>query len=330
MKIYFEYGRNAITLPLIPQNLLMRAGKAELKLLLSLAADSSLAESYEERADELATEMKISRSALDSALAFWIGAGVLSKEKDGESAPAEAVVERLPAKTEEKAPLRTRVTELPQYTSEEFTRVLEHRGELANLIEEAQAVLQKVFNLTETQTLVSISEGLGLDDEYILNLLAYCKKLGKPNLRYVEKTACSLYDKGVCTAAQLEEYLRNADKLSSAEGKIRKIFGIGERAFTSSESQFISTWINEYKFDFEIIKLAYEETVNNTTKPSMRYANKVLESWFAEGFKSPEDVAKAKEKRKGAQSSAQAASFDVDDFFKAAINNGFGDDNQGG
>ena len=115
MKIYFEYGRNAISLPLIPQNLLMRAGKAELKLLLSLAADSSLAESYEERADELATEMKISRSALDSALAFWIGAGVLSKEKDGESAPAEAVVERLPAKTEEKAPLRTRVTELPQY-----------------------------------------------------------------------------------------------------------------------------------------------------------------------------------------------------------------------
>ena len=70
MKIYFEYGRNAISLPLIPQKLLMRAGKAELKLLLSLAADSSLAESYEERADELATEMKISRSALDSALAF--------------------------------------------------------------------------------------------------------------------------------------------------------------------------------------------------------------------------------------------------------------------
>ena len=42
------------------------------------------------------------------------------------------------------------------------------------------------------------------------------------------------------------------------------------------------------------------------------------------------DKTKAKEKRKGAQSSAQAASFDVDDFFKAAINNGFGDDNQGG
>jgi DnaD/phage-associated family protein len=328
MKIYFEYGRNAISLPLIPQKLLMRAGKAELKLLLSLAADSSLAESYEERADELATEMKISRSALDSALAFWIGAGVLSKEKDGESAPAEAVVERLPAKAEEKAPLRTRVTELPQYTSEEFARVLEQRRELTGLIEEAQGVLGKVFNMTETQLLVSISEGLGLDDEYVLDLLAYCKRIGKPNMRYVEKTACSFYDKGICTAAALEEYLRNVDRLASAEGQIRKIFGMGERAFTSKESKFVNDWINSYKFDFDVIRLAYEETVNATAKPSMQYANKVLESWYAEGVKSVSEALALKEKRKGASAaqSAQATSFNVDDFFTAAINNGFGDD----
>lgn len=330
MKIYFEYGRNAISLPLIPQKLLLRAGKAELKLLLALAGDSSLAENYEERADALAADMKISRSALDSALSFWVGAGVLSKESDGQAAAFEEPKPETKPQEEKRAPLRTRVSELPQYTSEEFAVVLERRAELSNLIEEAQGVLEKVFNVTETQTLVSISEGLGLDDEYILNLLAYCKRLGKPNLRYVEKTACSLYDKGVCTAAQLEEYLRGVDKLSSAEGKIRKIFGMGERAFTSSESRFVSTWINDYKFDFEIIKLAYEETVNATSKPSMQYANKVLENWYAEGLKTPDDVARAKEKRKGVQSSAQATSFNVDDFFNAAINNGFGDDNQGG
>ena len=331
MKIFFEYGRNAISLPLIPEKLLLRAGKAELRLLLALAVDSSLAENYEERADALASDFKITRSALDSALSFWVGAGILSKEKDGAASPtAETVKEKLTPPEEKKPPLRARVTELPQYTSEEFAKVLARRGELSNLIEEAQTVLEKVFNVTETQMLVSISEGLGLDDEYILNLLAYCKRLGKPNLRYVEKTACSLYDKGVCTAAQLEEYLKTADKLASAEGKIRKIFGMGERAFTSSESRFISAWINDYKFDFEIIKLAYEETVNATSKPSMQYANKVLESWYTEGLKTPDDVAKAKEKRKGAQSSPQATSFNVDDFFNAAINNGFGDDNQGG
>ena len=113
--------------------------------------------------------------------------------------------------------------------------------------------------------------------------------------------------------------------MASAEGKIRKIFGMGERAFTSKESSFINDWINKYGFDFDMIKLAYEETVNNTSKPSMSYANKVLESWYSEGFKNKHDVEESKQKRKGAQTGAQATSFNVDDFFNAAINRGFGD-----
>ncbi|MBQ7293059.1 MAG: DnaD domain protein [Clostridia bacterium] len=332
MKIYFEYGRSAFALPAVSKKLLARAGKTELKLLVCLASVPELCEKYDELADGLAQEIKVSRSALDSALSFWIGAGIISKERDdGTAIPAEetAVSEKL-VPAEEEPPKRSRVTELPQYTGDEFTKVMERRGELSGLIEEAQNVLGKVFNITETQLLVSISEGLGLDDEYVLGLLAYCKQIGKANLRYVEKIACSFYDKGICTAKQLEEYLRTADMLASAESKIRKIFGIGDRAFTSKESKYINDWITVYKFDFEVIKLAYEDTVNATSKPSMSYANKVLESWFAEGYKSVSDVEKSKEKKKGSRESAQATSFNVDDFFNAAINKGFGEDKQGG
>ncbi len=337
MKIYFEYGRKALAIPAVSRKLMLRAGKTELRLLMTLADDPDLAEHYEERADALAAEFKVTRLALDSALGFWIGAGVLSKEKTNDpreergtlESALEVVSEKLTPPSES-LPKRTRVTELPQYTGEEFTRVLERRGELAGLIEEAQGVLGKVFNVTETQCLVSISEGLGLDDEYILNLLAYCKRIDKANMRYVEKTAISLYDKGIHTAAQLEQHLKELDRLASAEGKIRKIFGMGERAFTGKESAFVNDWINKYGFDFEMIKLAYEETVNNTSKPSMSYANKVLESWYSEGLKTPEDINRSKEKRKGAPTGAQATSFNVDDFFNAAINRGFGDSDKKG
>lgn len=328
MKIYFEYGRNALCLPSIPRKLLLRAGKTELRLLMSIADDSRLAEDYEAHADALAADFKVTRAAIDSALAFWIGAGVLSREENEEE---QATVKEAAKPAPEAEPVkRTRVTELPQYTSEELTVVLERRAELAGLIEESQTVLGKIFNVTETQLLVSISEGLGLDDEYILSLLAYCKKIGKANLRYVEKTACSLYDKGITSAAQLEEYLKEVDLFASSEGQIRRIFGIGERAFTSKESKCINDWINTFGFDFEMIKCAYEETVNNTAKPSVSYAGKVLESWYAEGLKTPEDVKRAKEKRKGSQTGTQATSFNVDDFFNAAINKGFGTDGQGG
>ena len=331
MKIYFEYGRKAICLPEIPQKLLLRAGKTELRLLYALASDPTLADSFEERADALAEEFKTSKSSLDSALGFWIGAGVLSREKDGESTAAEHREEErpTPAPAPVEAPKRTRVTELPEYTGEELTKMLERRGELAELIEEAQRELGKVFNVTETQLLVSIAEGLGLDDEYVLSLLAYCKRIDKANMRYVEKMACSLYDKGITKADSLEEYLKEIDAAASAEGQIRKMFGIGARAFTSRESKCINDWINTFGFNIEMIKCAYEETVNNTASPSISYANKVLENWYAEGVKTPDDVKLKKEKRNGSQKGGQATSFNVDDFFTAAINKGFGD-GQGG
>lgn len=329
MKIYFEYGRKVLSLPSIPQRLLLRAGKTELRLLITLSERPEIAENYEEHADALAAEFKVTRLALDSALGFWIGAGTLSREKTNDPAEERGsiahIIETSTPVTPE-IPKRTRVTELPQYTGDEFSRVLERRSELSGLIEEAQGVLGKVFNVTETQCLVSISEGLGLDEEYILNLLAYCKQIGKANMRYVEKTAISLYDKGIQSAAALEEYFRQLDKAASAESKIRKIFGMGERAFTTKENSFVDAWVNKYGFDFEMIKLAYEETVNNTSKPSMSYANKVLETWYSEGLRTPADIAAAKEKRKGTPTGAQAASFDVDDFFNAAISRGFDSD----
>ena len=332
MKIFFEYGRRALALPSIPSKLLLRAGKTELKLLLVLAERAEVTENYEAHADALAAELKVTRLALDSALGFWLGAGVLSKDKT--NSPTEELSDKgyeAEVSTVSAPPKRTRVTELPQYTSDEFARVLERRSELSGLIEEAQGVLGKVFNMTETQCLVSISEGLGLDEEYILSLLAYCKQIGKSNMRYVEKTAISLYDKGIQSAVQLEEHFRQLESLASAEGKIRKIFGMGERAFTSKENEFVNAWIGKYGFDMDIITLAYEETVNNTSKPSMSYANKVLESWYAEGLKTPADVSAAKEKRKGASPSTatQAASFNVDDFFTAALNRGFDTDKKG-
>lgn len=317
MRIYFEYGKDACVLPRIDKKVLMRAGKTELRLLLAMTADPSLLENYDERADELSLSMKIARSALDNALSFWIGAGVIS------TSDAASVKEKS-AYDEEPAAPRLKVTELPEYTREELSAVIERRRELKGLIEEAQIVLGKVLNITEAELLVRISEGLGLDDEYILNLLAYCKSIGKANLRYVEKTAVSFYDNGICTAGALAEHLRLMDRLSLAEGKIRVIFGMGERAFTAKESKFISDWINVYGFDFDVIKKAYEDTVNATSKPSLNYANRILESWYSEGLRTLSDVESFKEK-KNAGAGASATSFNVDDFFTAAINKGFGE-----
>ena len=68
----------------------------------------------------------------------------------------------------------------------------------------------------------------------------------------------------------------------------------------------------------KLIKEAYERTVAKAGKASVPYCNSILEDWYANGIKTPEDVKAAAEGKKNA---AQVrGSFETDDFFGAALN----------
>ena len=65
-----------------------------------------------------------------------------------------------------------------------------------------------------------------------------------------------------------------------------------------------------------MIQLAYEKTVDNTKDFSMSYMNKILESWKNAGFKTIEEVERGDKKT---STDASGDSFNLDDFFKAAV-----------
>ena len=106
--------------------------------------------------------------------------------------------------------------------------------------------------------------------------------------------------------------------MASATGKIRAMFGLSSRALTAKERGMIEGWICHMQYADDVIELAYEITVNAINKASIPYANTILERWYAEGYKTLEDVqnAIADYRRKKTN---DAASFDVDDFFEAAL-----------
>ena len=72
-----------------------------------------------------------------------------------------------------------------------------------------------------------------------------------------------------------------------------------------------------YGFSRELIRHAYETTIAKAKEPSLSYANAVLESWYAKGLKTPEDVDAAEAERN--QGTVQKTSFATDDFFEAAL-----------
>lgn len=321
MKYKINYGASVGCFPKGALEIVKRAGADELKVLLFLC-------SCEGNADErkLVKLTGCKSESVRDALCFWRGAGIIDLA-EGEPTPVTETEETVtstpePEKKPETKKKLQRSEELPNYTSKELSDILEKRSDTATLINECQNIMGKIFNVREINVLIGLCDYLTLDTEYIMILLTYCMSIGKKNLHFAEKLAFSLYDAGICTSEQLSEELRRRELAESAEGRIRTLFGVGERAFTSKEKKMISAWIGDMGYPIEIIERAYEATADATGKGSIPYANSILERWYSEGLKTLEDIEASIAKKKGEKSEG---SFNTDDFFDAAIRRALGE-----
>lgn len=308
MTIDLCYGKQPFVVPSLTDEQLAAADADTLRLLLLLCSDRTLLSVTEK---ELCDRLGVTKETLSRSLSVLTALGVL--QYDGKDGASEVKPKTATGK-------RTRVSELPSYTDAEFTAVLEKHTELSDLITEAQNALGKIFNISETKLFVGIAEEFGFDEEFLLILLDFCKKTDRKSMRYIEKLATSLYDGGIRTASALTEHFHRLEAQNKAQNKIRAIFGMGERALTGKEKEFIAKWTENYGFGFDMIEKAYEITVNATSKPSMSYTNKVLESWYTQGIKTVEDLERDTKKTDSGKS---GMSFDVDDFFKAALDRSY-------
>ena len=331
MKLTFANGGATPDRDTLTRAAIAGIGETELWLLLALATDESLLLDFASGADAVAATLGIPRAELDQALGFLLGAGILRRESARTRKPSVK-----PAAEPSKPPRRTEVTELPQYTTDELTALLARRSELRLLIDEAQNALGKIFNQSEIRQLVSIAEGLDLGTEYLLLLLAYCRKLDKKSIRYAEKLAIHFVDSGITTPEALTEHLHKLEIADSAEGQLKRLFGFS-RSLTAKEKGFVGDWTCKYGFGADMIEKAFENAAESTANPNLNYLHSILTRWFEEGIKTPLDADRDRENRKATASKAtpaanvrsktpaKATSFDVDDFFAAAIQNGYGD-----
>ena len=319
MKLQLEYGNGVAVLPLAACEAASRADLSELRFLIAL---STFSNGGVIPADEVRLKAGLDERQTEAALRFWQGAGVitcLDTESAAEPISAAAAADSIPAKHLQQEAAYT-------YTGEELEHLLNARdGSLRRLIGECQNLAGKLFNPMEVNRIVSLSDHLGLEDAHILMLFAYCKTLGKTSVHYVERTALNLYDEGIDTLEKLEEYIRRREEAASYESALRQIFGIGGRSLTSREKQFIKCWKEEWQMPVDVVRRAYEITVDKTDKLSMPYLNKILSNWHEAGIHTVEGVEEAVNayRREKDEAKASGGSFNTDEFIELALKRSF-------
>ncbi len=330
----FQFGQAVLNFPASVLSCIEASGAAW-RVLAWLASDCTLAQ----KTRQLAKLADCTLSEANEALSYWQANGVISLAAEADAAvPVMAEVRKAPAepKTAAAKKLLQRADELPTYNSAELAALLEQREGMRAVVDEAQQIFGKIFNLSEVNILVGMLDYLGMSAEAVLLLLAHCRNLGKKSMRSVEKYAYSLVDRGITEPAALEEEFRIAEGLQSFEGEVRRLFGMKTRALTSRESEMLRAWVT-FGYGIEIVRFAYELTIQATNEPSVPYTNSILERWHAEGHTTLAEIERAVEADKQKKTEKankkesktvvkkQPVSFDVDDFFEAALSRSFED-----
>lgn len=297
MKIEWLYGSSVVSLPGRSVDFLSRASADELRILIAMASGAK-------DPAQLAKTSGISEGAALAAIRFWADAGVISA--DG------------PAVPERREPSR------PSYSGEEMERICAD-GDMKELIEVCSVILGKTMTPAETESILYLHDGLRLDFEYVVKLCKHCHDIGKPALRYIEKVGISLYDSGIVTVGALDAYIERERRKHDMEYQIRGLFGLGERALTPKEREYLEKWTIEWNLPFELIELAYNDMMAAISQPKFSYENGILKKWVEAGCRAKEDVAAYAEKHKKApkaEKKEKEIGFDLDEFFEAATRRG--------
>ena len=315
MNIKINYGTGVFTLPTAVKSSLDRANKTDLKVLFLLCAEPQLL-SNENRNDalgQISERLNFSVEQIEASLAFWRGAGILDIEDADEIDPKskEAVSTSVTPSTEAPLPTQehaevTKITvtraktrlldEIPNYTADELEAFMAKQTDSQSYLLECQAAWEGMFSNRDTCTIIALVDIWGFSWEYVVSLLAYTSKKFKErenqgkSIGYVYRMGMNFHKEGILTLDALQQKFVELDRQTVFEHRIRAMFGMGERNLTPKEKKFFSTWLYEYKYNIEIVELAYNITVDTKGSPNINYLNGILKHWYEDGLTTIDEI----------------------------------------
>ena len=128
----------------------------------------------------------------------------------------------------------------------------------------------------------------GFDEEVMIQLFGYCFNKSALHKNYVKAVAEAWYANNIKTSSDLEEYEENNEKIKKAKKNICKKLGL-TRNLTQYEEAYIEKWLQEYKYNLEIIELALKKTTSKSN-PNFDYIDKIITDWHDRKLLNSDDV----------------------------------------
>lgn len=306
IKEYNSVVDDVVIVPRRALSFIASASADELRVLLYLCGNGG-ALNFEAAEKEL----RLNANTIDAALHYWRGAKVIAL-------PTENVAEKAEYTKKTAPKLNTLQTYEPKLLAEKV-EVDEKFSMLVDYV--AEKFEKGVLNKNDINSLYYLYDYINIPAELICGFVEYCVENNKKSMNYLVKASISMFEEQeIDTYEKLENYLNSRRTYNDVAAKFRRLVGIGERALISSEKEMLSLWFEERSLPFDLIEFAYELMIQAIGKYSLKYLSSILERWYTESITTlataKDNVKQYKEKN----SSFDNKTFDMKDFFDAALN----------
>lgn len=126
------------------------------------------------------------------------------------------------------------------------------------------------------------------DEEVMIALFRYCFEKSALHRNYVKAVADAWYSNNIKTFSDLETYDENNEKIKKIKKNISKKLGLN-RSLTQYEEAYIEKWLNEYKYNIDVIEIALKKTTSKSN-PNFDYLDKIISDWHERNLLNSEAV----------------------------------------
>ncbi len=222
---------------------------------------------------EIATACGLSQDRVTGALEYWLKTGVLRKN----------------GATLMLASFQPSSSAMPVFSGDAIALRATQDRMLSELFAQAERIHSKTLSTAEMNALYVLYDVIGLPASVIALLLEYCQEAGKTGTQYMYVTGAAWAEEGIVTAEAANDKIEFLRRARDLEGRVKSALGI-DRALSTKERNFLSTWTDSLGFGVEEIRYAFEQSVDNTGKLSFAYMNKVLQNSYDAGCRTVEDM----------------------------------------
>lgn len=300
-----KYSSSINEVMLLPKSalaFLKEANAIELKVLIYISAQNGAFEN-----GDVCDALGITESELSAALGFWRGAKVL-RIGDAHEIPKKA------------AP--SKINTMQEYDAKELAEAKTSDPAFATVCEFFSSQFDKAtLTRADLNSLYYLYQYVGIPCELLCEYIDYCSKNGKRGTQYFVKASIGFFEENeLDTVEKFSEYLSLREVADENVNKMRSLLGIGGRALTTTQKQIFTRWFEDRQHSFELVKYAYEITVDNIDKPNLKYMDSILERWFSQNIRTVEHAEKERESYKKENGSENNDTFDFDEFLAIAKN----------